>query len=43
MKCAECLIVIAMMTASLAVDYHEMNMDCDEAQVAIKYKVGAIM
>ena len=37
MKCAEWLIAIAMMTASSATaDYHEMDMDCDEAQVAIK-------
>ena len=44
MKCAEWLIAIAMMTGSPATaDYHEMDMDCDEAQVAIKYKVGAIM
>ena len=37
MKCAEWLIAIAMMTVSSATaDYHEMDMDCDEAQVAIK-------
>ena len=36
MKCMKWFIVIAMITASLALDYHEMNMDCDEAQVAIK-------
>ena len=38
MKCAEWLIVIAMMAASLGQDYNEMDMDCDEAQVAIKYR-----
>ena len=38
MKCMKWFIVIAMMTASLAQDYHEMNMDCDTAQVAIKYR-----
>ena len=44
MKCAEWLIAIAMMTVSSATaDYHEMDLDCDEEQVAIKYKVGAIM